>query len=170
MSTLFITRPDLPASQELLTARRQGGRLVGTLKRGHSTICTFVISPSQERCIARGERIAIRDTDVISIARGTRVLEAEQLSHSPERDVIPHSGGAYYITNAEFRKLYKRHVSEGVTSISNVRMPDGSKANLLMHHTSRGRRWAVHSSSSHSPSSNLALDREIEARRARGSR
>ena len=85
MSTLFITRPDLPASQELLTARRQGGRLVGTLKRGHSTICTFVISPSQERCIARGERIAIRDTDVISIARGTRVLEAEQLSHAPRK-------------------------------------------------------------------------------------
>ena len=87
MSTLFITRPDLPASQELLTARRQGGRLVGTLKRGHSTICTFVISPSQERCIARGERIAIRDTDVITLhgAGGTRVREAEQLSHAPRK-------------------------------------------------------------------------------------
>ena len=82
MSTLFITRPDLPASQELLTAKRQGGRLVGTLKRDQSVVCTFVISPSQERSIARGESIMIRDTDVITVVYAPDEVDKYHLHYS----------------------------------------------------------------------------------------
>ena len=71
--TPYLTRPELPPSQELVrvehrSLRGKGPVWVGTLIRHGQRVCTFLLTSHQKRLIDRGERIRIEPSQIKAAA------------------------------------------------------------------------------------------------------